>query len=253
MTGRLTAALDARIAALDAAAAPEPPADPDALPQAERRLKRRWLVALALLLLGVVITAVYLGGRPTAAGATRAITLTLSVPLVLAVSAQHGYYRALRRHAWTAATADEARHARAEAADDARRERARLGLMREALTDWCEIVGHLVHRPWAPIEVPAPEPPADLLATLPAAVALGLVAGRDAAAHERAVHATLAALCHPGWCAESFDELVAALDDGGRRSPGGYLAADLDVRGGPFAPRRRLVEACRAGRGGALA
>ena len=145
------------------------------------------------------------------------------------------------------------RRARAESADAVRRERVRLLLLREALVDWCEIVGHLLHRPWAPVEVGPPEPPADLLATLPAAVALGAVAGTDEVEHERAVHATLAALCHPGWCAENFDELVAAVGDGGHRSAGGYLAADLDVRGGPFAPRRRLVEACRAGRGGVLA
>ncbi|MFH5824044.1 hypothetical protein [Georgenia sp. AZ-5] len=253
LTAQLVDAVDEQARALDVLADQSGLPRSDVSERAERRLKRRWVVAVVAFVLAAVLTAVYAVGAPSAEGIARAVTMTVLLPLGFVLLANHAYYRSVRRREWKVAREAEERGWRAESGSVVRRERARLELLREALLDWCEVVSWLLHRPWAPLDVPPVRLPEDVLSTLPAAVALGVGRAVDDQARHDAARAAAAVLCRPGWVTESFDALVAHLGEGSDLRTDGYLAADLDVRGGPPGQRGRLLETVRSGAAATLA
>ncbi len=249
LTRRATA-LDEELARLDASVPAEPPGRA-ALQRAERRLKVRWVVAVIWFVVAAVVTASYFSGQPTARGASWALSLTVLVPLSVIIGAHHFYYRTLRRYEWVTEQALVDRRRRAEARIFARRERARLRLLHDALVDWAEIIGHLVHRPWSPGTATSLELADDVVQAFPAAVGVGVARGAGERGASPAALAAVAVLCHRGWSSELFDDLVASLDE--ESTDNGHSAADLDSRDSPLSPRRQLLQACRTGASSTLA
>lgn len=235
---------------------PLPPHN-DRLRNAEKTLRLWWWFALLLFLAGAgyafwhVWSASQLQQEENLVDLMWVVVLTVLVPLAVAVFANHRYYREVRRYEWaTDNTLADWRLAR-ETQLVARREHARLSLLYEALTEWSGIIAHLVHERRAPVPRSASNVPDDVVAALPASVAVATVVS-EGGAPKRAAMQAVRIIRPSGWISGQFEELVDAQDGLAGRD-GGFAAADLDSSSSPLSPRRQLLEACRRGDSARLA
>jgi hypothetical protein len=171
------------------------------------------------------------------------IRVLLVVGVVL-LTAGTLYFQAMRSYEWAVT---RRMHALQQASDDyvtARHQERRWQLMQSGLADWAQVLGELLHRPWAPPRPQQQDLPA--YAGLPAAVAVAVPVDPDAGADFRSVGRAIEHVCQKGWLAEEFGRLVAASPandpEVGVQLREGDLPADLDLGLRPVGPRRELVE-----------
>ena len=223
-------------------------ATPDA--KAVRRSRKRLLVCWALIGLGLLGAGVWasvlhwMTASLTWPGFGRGLGVLLVVCTVLALYGGWQYYRALSHfERQLQRLLAERRHA-GEVFVVASREARRLGLLYEGVRDWAQVIGWVLHEPWATEASVDHELELDM-DDLPASVAIAVHA-RDAGHVPTALkHDAISILCNRGWIRQIFDDVVAASQDrrGHRGSHMGHLPADLDAGVTNHGARRQLMDA----------
>lgn len=218
---------------------------------AQTRLIRWWT---ALLVIWLALTAYagwrYLTERSGLVWTLSCAMTTLVVALMAIALANHGFFRAVRRHERGVQMLLAQRRRAAEAYVTSRREAQRLSAIYGSLLDWAEIIGWVLHRPWAPQPQETKSLSDEGLAGLPAAVAVARPDQSTADLPARNVATAAAELCSPGWSTRLFNQVTAMYEDRDDvDKDGGYLAADLDTLDSPQSPRRQLLELMKDGSG----
>jgi hypothetical protein len=252
LLGRLTATLTQRESQANVRAAEtlerasdESPPEVSHVRRARRRLLMSWL-AVVLMTVGAGVWAMVsyeVTDSLTLTGFLRGLGILLLIDVVVALLGGWQYYRALSRFEQELQTRlVERRHA-AEVFVAAAREARRLRMLQQGVKDWTDVIGWVIHRPWATEEV-VTEGVAVHADTLPASVAVAAPAPEESAIPRALIREAVAALCRRGWVRQLFGELMASMPDAdagaGER---GYLAADLDSGLTSDGPRTRLAQA----------
>jgi hypothetical protein len=175
---------------------------------------------------------------------------TLGLAFAAIALANHGFFRAVRRHERAVQLLLAQRRRGAEAYVASRRESQRLTAIYTFLLDWAEIIAWVTHRPWAPQRQENESLSDEGLAGLPAAVAVARSRESSADLPVRNVTAAVSELCSPGWSARLFSDLAAMHEDEADiEDVRGYLSADLDTADSPQSPRRQLLVLMKDGHG----
>jgi hypothetical protein len=229
-------------AALEVATTGNPPAI-DKVRRAQKTLVRWWIfLSVALVGLSAFFVWRYLEVPTTLTRMVSSICASVLLVVLLAGLVNHLFYRAVRAYEWAVQKLLAARRQTAEEYVAANREASRLGLLSQALLDWSEAIGWILHHPWRLTPAVA-RTVTDALDTLPAAVAIAVPTEESTDLPIINVVATAGLLCSPGWSSRQFD-LVAELHEQrtGADRRDGYLAADTDTLDSAASPRRQLLQ-----------
>lgn len=220
----------------DATATVQPPAD--ALRVAQRNLIVAWSVLGACFAGASLYIWRYLHevGGLTTAEMWQAIGAAFVLALILGIFFNHLYYREVRHFEWMVEETLTRRRRTAEQYVVAQRESRRLRLLASRFSDWAEIIGCVLHRPWLPNTSSQEVLPVERLGALPAAVAVAVPA-LQADIRPVVMARAIQVLSPRGWATKHFDRAIAAYEASVRSArDGGHLAADLDTLQSPTSP-----------------
>jgi hypothetical protein len=167
----------------------------------------------------------------------KAVAGLLLVLLLLGVSCNHLYYKAVRRFEWRVERTITSLRQTAELYIVAQREANRFRLLASRLNEWAEIIGSVLHRPWTPQPAGRAQTAVETLTNLPAAIAVAVPPQKGLDIKPVVMARAIQVLTSRGWASQVFDDAIDAYESNVRSArDGGHLAAELDTLDNPTSP-----------------
>lgn len=171
------------------------------------------------------------------------IGITTAIAVFVLARANHRYYRAVRRYEWDV----EQRLSRLQRSQamfvHAGQQRVRLQMLYDALHDWVDVLGELLHRPWATPDRRYDELPPEVLEALPASMGVASQIGGEEGIPNKVMIAAWWVVYAEGWASRQFERAHGEWEREESVEPDeGHRAVDLDASDSPTSPRRRLRE-----------
>jgi hypothetical protein len=181
-----------------------------------------------------------------------AIVLVVVAAILLA-AANHRFYKAIRRYDWQVERRLDQLHRDKANYVYVGQEKARLDFLYRALQDWVHILGEMVHRPWTTVENHYEDLPEDVIAALPASMAVARQPSGEEAVPSTVLVNALSTVYQRGWSLRQFGTAYDAWEHDQTADPKeGYRSVDLDTLESPNSPRNRLREYWESGEGRAV-
>lgn len=167
--------------------------------------------------------------------------IALGIALILLVIANHGFYRAIQAYEWALAQLIARRRAASERAIWRRAQMARLDAQATAMSDWGRILGEILHRPWGRPSRQSHELTDEVVAKLPAAMAVAGLSQLTELPFQSIASAARSVYVQ-GWLSRAFANVATSFDDVEIDGDSGFSSIDADTTDRPSGPRRRFLE-----------